>query len=167
MPKFVDISLVKENPDNPRSITDEQFEKLVESIKKFPEMLNIRPIVVNREMIVLGGNMRLRACIEAGLKQIPVEITHLSKTQEQEFIIRDNLNYGDWDLPKLRTDEWDISQLKEWGIDVGKLNETPDPVTRIFENSVSQLMICCKDERQQKQVFEELEKRGFKCKLLM
>lgn len=76
---------IKPNPNNPRLIKDDKFEKLVNSIKEFPEILNIRPIVVNKDMIVLGGNMRLKACIEAGLKQVPVTIVDLTEEQQKEF----------------------------------------------------------------------------------
>ena len=68
----VKISQVKTNPNNPRLIKDDKFKKLVRSIKEFPEMLEIRPIVVDKDNIVLGGNMRLRACKEAGLKEIDI-----------------------------------------------------------------------------------------------
>ena len=70
--EFISISKVKANPNNPRIIKDDKFDKLVKSIKEFPKMLELRPIVVNEDMIVLGGNMRLKACKEAGLKEIPI-----------------------------------------------------------------------------------------------
>lgn len=164
MPEFIDISFIKENPDNPRFISDEQFEKLVESIKNFPKMLELRPIVVNKNMVVLGGNMRLKACQAAGLKQIPITIANLNEKQQQEFIVRDNLNYGDWDLPKLK--DWDNEQLKDWGVDISQLKEIPDKVDRLFDPVPPQMIISCKNEREQKKIFEELEQRGFKCKLL-
>ena len=90
----VKISQVKENPDNPRYIKDYKFEKLVKSIKEFPEMLELRPIVVNDEMVVLGGNMRLKACKEAGLKEVPiVKASNLTPDQQKEFIIKDNVSF--------------------------------------------------------------------------
>ena len=114
----VKIDSVIENPDNPRQIGEKEFRKLVESIKKFPQMLSIRPIVVNDAMIVLGGNMRLRACKEAGLKEIPIiKADDLTPEQEQEFIIRDNVNMGVWDWDKLAND-FDLDQLSEWGLEV-------------------------------------------------
>jgi DNA modification methylase len=84
------ISDIKLNPNNPRLIKDDKFKKLVQSIKDFPEMLDIRPIVVNKDMIILGGNMRYRACKEAGIKEIPVIITDLSEDKQREFLIKDN-----------------------------------------------------------------------------
>lgn len=116
--ELVELKLVKANKDNPRVIRDENFDKLVESIKAFPEMLNIRPIVVDEDMITLGGNMRLRACKEAGLKVIPIiRANNLSEDQKREFIIKDNLGYGEWDWDIL-ANEWDSGKLVEWGLDV-------------------------------------------------
>ena len=111
------ISEVKLNPNNPRLIKDDKFKKLVQSIKDFPEMLNIRPIVVNQDMIILGGNMRYKACKEAGLKEIPIIITDLSEEQQKEFLIKDNTSGGEWDFEVL-ANEWDVDQLEEWGLDV-------------------------------------------------
>ena len=92
------IKEVKSNPNNPRICKDERFKRLVQSIKDFPEMLNIRPIVVNKDMMVLGGNMRLKACVEAGLVEVPIIIAdNLTKEQEKEFLIKDNVGFGDWD----------------------------------------------------------------------
>ena len=92
------ISKIKLNPNNPRLIKDDKYKKLVQSIKDFPEMLEIRPIVVNNDMIVLGGNMRLKACKEAGLKEVPiVRANELTEDQQREFIIKDNGSFGDWD----------------------------------------------------------------------
>ena len=92
----VKISAVKTNPNNPRVIKDEKFDKLVQSIKDFPQMLEIRPIVVNDDMIVLGGNMRLKACKEAGLKEVPIiKASDLTEEQQREFIIKDNVGFGE------------------------------------------------------------------------
>jgi hypothetical protein len=114
----VKISEVKANPNNPRIIKDEKFRKLVESIKSFPEMLKLRPIVVNDDMIVLGGNMRLKACKEAGLKMVPIiKAEDLTEDQQREFIIKDNVGFGDWDWEML-ANEWEAEKLGEWGLDV-------------------------------------------------
>ena len=102
--KLVKLSEVKINPNNPRLIKDDNFKKLVQSIKDFPEMLNIRPIVVNQDMVILGGNMRFKACKEAGLKEVPVIVTDLTEKQQKEFLIKDNVSGGEWD--------WDL--LNEW-----------------------------------------------------
>ncbi len=111
------ISEVKLNPNNPRIIKDDKFKKLVQSIKDFPEMLNIRPIVVNKDMIILGGNMRYKACKEAGLKEIPIIITDLSEDKQREFLIKDNTSGGDWDWEVL-SNEWDVDLLEDWGLDI-------------------------------------------------
>lgn len=114
----VKISQIKTNPNNPRLIKDEKFNKLVKSIKEFPEMLEIRPIVVNNDMIVLGGNMRLKACKEAGLKEIPIiKASDLTEDQQREFIIKDNVGFGEWDW-ELIASEWDTEILPEWGLDL-------------------------------------------------
>ena len=118
--ELVKISKVKANKDNPRLIKDDKFHKLVKSIKEFPEMLKIRPIVVNEDMIVLGGNMRLKACKEAGLKEVHIiKAGELTDEQQREFIIKDNAGFGEWDWD-IMANEWDADQLNDWGID------TPD-----------------------------------------
>ena len=110
------INLIKSNPNNPRLIKDDKFKKLVQSIKDFPEMLDIRPIVVNKDNIILGGNMRFKACKEAGLKDVPVTVVDLTEEQEREFIIKDNTSGGEWDWDML-ANEWNSVQLEEWGMD--------------------------------------------------
>jgi ParB-like chromosome segregation protein Spo0J len=120
--KAVKISEVKLNPNNPRLIKDEKFAKLVQSIKDLPEMLSIRPIVVNSDMVVLGGNMRLKACKEAGLKEIPIIIAdNLTEEQQREFLIKDNVSGGEWDWAMLQND-WDTEQLDDWGLELTKFN---------------------------------------------
>tara|TARA_R100000656_G_scaffold87541_1_gene63627 strand:+ start:1021 stop:1563 length:543 start_codon:yes stop_codon:yes gene_type:complete len=119
----IKINKVKANPNNPRLIKDFKFKKLVQSIKDFPEMLKLRPIVVNKDMVVLGGNMRLKACIDAGLKEVWVaKAWELTPEQENEFIIKDNSNFGEWDWDIL-ANSWDAELLKDWGIDVWINNE--------------------------------------------
>jgi DNA modification methylase len=116
--KSVKISEVKLNPNNPRLIKDDKFAKLVQSIKDLPQMLAIRPIVVNADMIVLGGNMRLKACKEAGLKEVPIIIAdNLTEEQQREFLIKDNVSGGEWDWQMLAND-WDTEQLNDWGLDI-------------------------------------------------
>jgi hypothetical protein len=124
MIKKAKISDIKINPNNPRLIKDDKFKKLVKSIKDFPEMLDIRPIVVNKDMIILGGNMRYKACKEAGLKEVPIIITDLTEEQQREFLIKDNTSGGEWDWNMI-ANEWDVEQLAEWGLDV-PVNLSPD-----------------------------------------
>jgi len=114
----VKISEVKNNPKNPRLIKDDKFRKLVKSIQEFPQMLELRPIVVDENNIVLGGNMRLKACKEAGLKEVYiVKAENLTEQQKDEFIVKDNVGFGEWDWYML-ANEWDVDQLTEWGLDV-------------------------------------------------
>jgi len=117
MMQKVKITEVKTNPNNPRLIKDDKFKKLVKSIKEFPQMLELRPIVVNDDMIVLGGNMRLKACKEAGLKEVPIiKASDLTDEQQKEFIVKDNVGFGEWDWDIL-ANEWDSVQLEDWGLD--------------------------------------------------
>jgi hypothetical protein len=112
------LSEVKLNPNNPRLIKDDNFKKLVQSIKDFPEMLEIRPIVVNADMVILGGNMRFKACKEAGLKEVPIIIAdNLTEEQQREFLIKDNVSGGEWDF-KMLENEWDTEKLMDWGLDL-------------------------------------------------
>lgn len=114
--KKVKISDVKTNPKNPRLIKDDKFKKLVNSIKEFPQMLELRPIVVDENNIVLGGNMRLKACIEVGLKEVfIVQAQHLTEEQKNEFIVKDNVGFGEWDWDLL-ANEWNVEKLDEWGL---------------------------------------------------
>ena len=114
----ISISKIKPNPTNPRIIKDDKFRKLVQSLIDFPEMLELRPIVVNGDMVVLGGNMRLRAAEAAGLKELPVLIAdNLTKEQEREFVIKDNSSFGEWDW-EILANQWDKEQLEEWGLEI-------------------------------------------------
>jgi DNA modification methylase len=115
--ELVPISKVKANPANPRTIKDDKFAKLVESLKNFPEMANVRPIIVNADMVALGGNMRLKAMKDAGWKQVPVIVVDWPIEKQREFIIKDNVGFGDWDWDTL-ANEWDAEPLEDWGLDI-------------------------------------------------
>ena len=117
MIKKVKITEVISNPNNPRLIKDDKFKKLVKSIQDFPDMLNVRPIVVNTDMVVLGGNMRLKAIKEAGIKEINIEIVDWSEDKQKEFIIKDNASFGEWDWSDL-ANNWDSEELTDWGVDI-------------------------------------------------
>ena len=115
---IVKITEIKSNPNNPRIIKDDKFKKLVKSIQEFPQMLKLRPIVVNNDMVVLGGNMRLKACIEAGLKEVHIlKADELTDEQQKEFIVKDNVGFGEWDWDML-ANEWDTDKLEDWGLDL-------------------------------------------------
>jgi hypothetical protein len=114
----MNINEIKPNPNNPRIIKDGKFKKLVKSIQDFPQMLELRPIVIDENNIVLGGNMRLKACIEAGLKDVPVkQAKELTEEQKKEFIVKDNVGYGEWNWDDL-ANNWDEQLLTEWGLDI-------------------------------------------------
>ncbi len=119
--KVVKINDIKRNHNNPRIIKDDKFKKLVESIKGFPEMANVRPIVVNTNMIVLGGNMRLRAMKEAGWKEAPIQIVDWDEQKQKEFIVKDNVGFGEWDWDDL-ANNWDAEELTDWGLDIPNFN---------------------------------------------
>ena len=118
MKQQVKISKVKGNPDNPRIIKNDKFKKLVKSIQEFPEMLKLRPIVVDEDFMVLGGNMRLKASKDAGLKEVWIEVAEgLTEEQKKEFIVKDNVGFGEWDWDVL-ANEWDNVKLEDWGLEL-------------------------------------------------
>jgi len=120
------IGTIIPNPTNPRIIKDDKFKKLVKSIQEFPQMLELRPIVVDGNMVVLGGNMRLKACIAAGLKEVPIIVAdQLTDAQKAEFIIKDNVGFGEWDWDLL-ANLWEPADLVEWGLDVWQPTQEPD-----------------------------------------
>ncbi len=123
---LVSIGQVKPNENNPRIIKDYKFKKLVKSIQDFPQMLQLRPIVVNQDNVVLGGNMRLKACKEAGLKEVYIiQAKDLTEAQQKEFIVKDTVGFGEWDWDIL-ANQWDNTQLGEWGLDVWQPEEEVD-----------------------------------------
>jgi hypothetical protein len=122
-PNKIQISKIKTNPNNPRIIKDYKFKKLINSIKEFPEMLKLRPIVVDEKNIILGGNMRYKACVQAGLKEIYViQADNLTEEQKKEFIIKDNSSFGEWDWDII-ANEWDTEEIKDWGLEIKTFGE--------------------------------------------
>lgn len=118
MVQKVDIRTVKENKKNPRYIRDNKFKKLVKSIKDFPEMLEYRPIIVDENMTILGGNMRYKAAKAAGLFEIYIDVVKdWTDKQKEQFIIKDNVGFGDWDWDLL-ANEWDVKDLNDWGLNL-------------------------------------------------
>lgn len=163
--KKVKISEVKVNPNNPRLIKDDKFQKLVKSIKEFPEMLDIRPIVVNTDMIVLGGNMRLKACKEAGIKEIPIIIAdNLSEEQQREFLIKDNVSGGEWDWDIL-ANEWDAELLDDWGLDVKFKydDEDEEPEEEKTYIPTYRFEVSCNTEKEKNKLMAELMQKGYSC----
>lgn len=136
----VKISEIKQNSKNPRTIKDDKFKKLVKSIKEFPQMLEIRPIVVDENNVVLGGNMRLKACIEAKLEEVHIiKVNELTEEQKKEFILKDNQSFGEWDTKAL--EDWNKELLldsgfEEWDlIDIFGTNEMAEGMKKEIEGS--------------------------------
>lgn len=163
--KQVKIESIFENDSNPRYINKKQFEKLVKSIRSFPQMLEKRPIIIDEHNVILGGNMRLKACKEAGLKKVWVDqVTDWTEKQKREFIIKDNVGFGEWDWDILGND-YSFEELAEWGLNVTTGN---DDIEDLSENLIADLKIeiSVKSEEEQEELFNELSKRGFKCRVL-
>jgi hypothetical protein len=165
--EWVKTTDIYANENNPRILKDDKFKKLVQSIKDFPEMLEIRPIVVNNEMMVLGGNMRLKAIQEIGLKEIPIiKAENLTEEQEREFLIKDNVGFGEWDWDALAND-WNPEELDLWGLEVPKIIDSvePDDLSDKIESSF-RIEIICKDEQSQEQAYIKLIEEGYECRIL-
>ena len=159
MVKLVPIGSVKGNSRNPRFIRDEKFKKLVASLVEFPEMAHLRPLVVDETMTVLGGNMRLKAMQELKWKEVPIVVAEgLTDAQKDEFVIKDNVGFGDWNWETL-ANQWDAELLTDWGLDIPGFDaelpndeeEEQDANTLIVEADVITL----------EDLFDELKGRGF------
>lgn len=170
MSPMIDLKTIKPNPNNPRVIKDDKFAKLVKSIKEFPKMMELRPMVVNNDNIVLGGNMRLKALKELGYKSIPKEwvknADQLTEEEQRRFIIADNVGFGEHDWQVLQAD-WDLEQLEDWGLDVpefekeDEINEESSEYYERFE-----IIIECRDEEDQEKTYNQMIERGYKCRVL-
>jgi hypothetical protein len=124
------IADIKSNPKNPRIIKDDKFDKLVKSIKEFPQMLEKRPLIcftdTDGKVVVLGGNMRLKAAKEVGLKELPILLADdWTEEQKAQFLIKDNVGFGEWDWSDL-ANNWDSKQLEEWGLDIPGFTDVED-----------------------------------------
>lgn len=164
----VKIDSIFENPENPRTINKVKFKKLVKSVREFPEMLKLRPIVVNKDNVILGGNMRYKACKELGLKEVYIiQATDLDDKQAQEFIVKDNVGFGEWDWDILAND-WNIKELEEWGLDgfpfeeeEKELNDISDTIESSFRIEVE-----IENEEEQEKLYNELIEKGYICRIL-
>ena len=169
--QLINIQEVRPNENNPRFIKDYKFKKLVKSIKEFPQMLKLRPIVVNSEMVVLGGNMRLKACKEAGLKEVWVlKADDLTEQQQREFIVKDNVGFGEWDWDILAND-WNGQQLDDWGLTVVPFEDSIEDIKEqkdLSDNIESsfRLEVELENEIEQEKLYNELINKGFICRLL-
>jgi ParB-like chromosome segregation protein Spo0J len=162
----LNIAAIKPNEENPRFITDAKFKKLVKSIKDFPEMLEARPLVIDEDNIVLGGNMRLKALKAAGVFEIPVKrVVGWTEQQKKEFIIKDNIGYGEWDWD-LVANGWEAEQLEDWGLDVPNFGGNDEDLLgeNISENEIFKIQVALETEEKQNQLYQELLAKGYDCK---
>ena len=136
--KSVKISEPKPNEHNPRYINKANFKKLVNSLKEFPKMLEVRPLVVDENMVVLGGNMRLKALIEAGFKEVLVhQVLDWTDDEKNQFIIKDNSSFGSWDW-EILANEWNMQKIVDWGVDLPKemFAEDDDPIQQNTQDEI-------------------------------
>lgn len=162
----VKVKDIKPNPSNPRSIRDDKFKKLVRSIIDFPEMLEARPVILNKEMVILGGNMRFNASIEADLTEIPAIIVNWSKKKQEEFIIKDNVSGGEWNWEML-ANEWNAEELDAWGLDVPKFDTDADePENKETDGGQFYLNVKCDSEGHCQSLYEKLTADGLDVKII-
>ena len=136
--KTVKISEPKPNEHNPRYINKANFKKLVNSLKEFPKMLEVRPLVVDENMVVLGGNMRLKALTEAGFKEVLVhQVLDWTDDEKNQFIIKDNSSFGSWDW-EILANEWNMQKIVDWGVDLPKemFAEDEDPIQQNTQDEI-------------------------------
>lgn len=145
------IDQLQVNPDNPRVIKDFKYKQLVKSLKDFPEMAEVREIVVNKEHVILGGNMRYRAMQEAGWKEVPVKVVDWPPEKQKEFVIKDNLSGGEWDWNSL-ANEWEAAELKDWGLDTEPYSPDYEPELGIKAVTKEQI------EKRAKEMAEQMVK---------
>jgi hypothetical protein len=170
----MNIKDIKSNPNNPRIIKDEKFEKLKKSIKEFPKMMALRPMVINQDNIVLGGNMRLKALKELGYTELPDDwvkrAEDLTEEEARRFIIADNVGFGQHDWEML-ANEWDSEELADWGLnafpfeDATELEEDLKDLSETIEN-LYRIEVICNDEEQQEKTYNKLIEQGYECRLL-
>ena len=169
----ISISKIKNNKENPRIIKDHKFHKLVKSLREFPEMLQLRPIIVDENMRILGGNMRHKACVEIGMKDVYViKANDLTPEQQKEFIVKDNVAFGEWDWDILGN-EWESASLSEWGMDVWQPEQEDDPMDKPIDVDLSEtlketfeVIVQCGNEDEQESTFDYLTKNGYICRVL-
>jgi ParB-like chromosome segregation protein Spo0J len=144
---MIKLSTIKSNPNNPRVIKDHKFEKLKKSIDEFPKMMELRPLVINEDNIVLGGNMRLKALKDLGYKEVPEEwvksAKDLTEDEQRRFIIADNVGFGEHDWEML-ANEWDMQELEDWGLD-GFPFEAAEETKEQEDKQIEKCEMCGKD----------------------
>lgn len=170
---MIAINKIKPNPNNPRLIKDDKFKKLVNSLRDFPKMLEKRPIVcvtdTDGKIYPLGGNMRFLALKELGYKEIPDNWVQMAddwnEDERKEFVIKDNVAFGDWDFEAL-ADDWDFDELEKWGLDLPEQKtEEPENIGDFLETKF-RLEIILDDEKTQELLYNEIISRGYECRIL-
>lgn len=148
----IDISLIKQHEDNPRIIDTYKFNALLESLEDFPQMLEVRPIVIDQDNKIIAGNMRYLACLELGYDKVPIKKVNLTPEQTKELMIKDNLSYGDWDYSVLEK-EWNMDLFDKWlgnqSIDYSLLDEyddLDDKVNQLYEGVKKAIQIVFNDD---------------------
>lgn len=167
---MIKISKLKNNPNNPRIIKDDNFKKLVKSIREFPKMLALRPIIVDENFVIQGGNMRFKALLEAGFKEIPDEwvkqVTDFTEEELKEFIIKDNIGFGEWDYDAL-ANEWDIEKLEDWGLNLPIFKTDDDIEEEEPDNNLSWFLnVRCSDEEEAQKLYERFIGEGLDVKII-
>jgi hypothetical protein len=166
---MIRLSDIKINPQNPRIIKDEKFKKLVASLKSLPKMMELRPIVVDENNVVQGGNMRLKALKELGYKEVPEtwvkQAKDFTEHELRQFIIKDNVGYGEWDFEML-ANEWDSGELIEWGLDVPDFKTDSENETDVNPKNKYGVIVVCESEGNQESVLRDLSGMGYNCKVV-
>lgn len=170
MKQKVNIGLVKPNPNNPRYIKDSKFKKLVKSLKDFPKMLEKRPIVVDENMVVLGGNMRLEAAKSAGMFEVWIDDTEdWTEEEKRQFIIKDNVSYGEYDW-EILGNGWTAEELEDWGMDIPAfdIEEEKENDNDISDNidSMFRVEVELENEIEQEKLYNKLIAEGYVCRIL-
>jgi ParB-like chromosome segregation protein Spo0J len=163
---------IKPNPNNPRVLRDEKFQKLKQSITEFPKMLSLRPMVIDENNVVLGGNMRLRALQELGFTDIDEawvkRSSDLTEEEKKRFIIADNVAFGEWDWDTLAND-WEVVDLEAWGLDIPQFDEGNDEDLEDLSDKIKSMFrieVICKDEQEQEKTYNKLIEQNYECRLL-
>ena len=163
---------IKPNPNNPRVLRDDKFQKLKQSITEFPKMLSLRPMVIDENNVVLGGNMRLRALQELGFNDIDEawvkRSSDLTEDEKKRFIIVDNVAFGEWDWDTLAND-WEVVDLEAWGLDIPQFDAVEEQEMEDLSDKIKSMFkieVICKDEQEQEKTYNKLIEQNYECRLL-
>ena len=165
------LSTIRPNPKNPRVLRDDKFQKLKKSIGDFPKMMELRPIVVDDDGVILGGNMRFRALQDIYGKNGEVpdawvkRADDLTEDEKKQFIIKDNSSFGEWDWDVL-ANEWDAEEREEWGIDLQSDTTDERPDLSMMIDVEYKLELTLNSEREQQEFYNEMKERGVECRIL-